>query len=102
MQAETAVQDQVPPTTERERTDGFPSGVVRCLRDSKATPMPWRYSLVVTPIETRWRVSVLDDVATVPERLCDADDRREAVQRAREFATEFASLGDEAQVIELG
>jgi hypothetical protein len=63
--------------------------------------MPWRYALVVTPIETRWRVSLLDDVATVPERLCDVDDKQEAVQRARELAIEFESLGDEARVVEV-
>lgn len=60
--------------------------------------MPWRYAFVVTPIETRWRVSVLDDVATSPERLRDVDDREHALRIAQELATEFAALGDEVVV----
>jgi hypothetical protein len=54
----------------------------------------------VTPIDAPWRVSVLDEVATVPERLCDVDDKQEAFRRARDLAAEFEFLGDEAHVVE--
>ena len=63
--------------------------------------MPWRYALLVIPTETRWRVSVLDDSATIPERLCEVDERQEAVCQARALAIEFGSLGDEVSVVEV-
>lgn len=62
--------------------------------------MPWRYALFVTPVDARWRVSVLDEVATAPERLCDVDDHQEAVRRAREMAAELRALGDDVFISE--
>jgi len=60
--------------------------------------MPWRYALFVTPIESRWRVSMLDDVSTVPERVRDVDNREQAVRLARDLAEEIAANGDYASV----
>jgi lactam utilization protein B len=62
--------------------------------------MPWRYVLFVTPIETHWRVSVLDDVAQAPERICDHADRQGALQFAHQLADELAELGDQVTVTE--
>lgn len=62
--------------------------------------MPWRYTLFVTPIEARWRVSVLDDVATIPERLCEVDDRQRALRVARSLAAKITAWGDEVEITE--
>ncbi len=62
--------------------------------------MPWHYDLFVMPVEARWRVSVSDGVSIAPERLCDVNDRTEALRRAREFIAEVESLGDEARLPE--
>ncbi len=59
----------------------------------------WRYRLFVLPNAGRWRVSILDDGARLPEPLQDFETEGLALSYAREMAADITRSGDEVRTI---